>query len=192
MNLPPNMMPRSRVELILPTNQYSLGEQIKGQIKIFTTDAVDSTQTVVWLFCNEGVKKTHTYYTAYISTQSDYWDHADILRTYQTLFGPARFPPNFVGTYSFALTIPLVARETFYGIDQYLKWFLHPVIYQGNCPIIQTAPCEIIVVKQQSNPNAAVTKEIVKEVILIPCTYCNGLMPQASTFCPNCGARRKG
>jgi len=35
-------------------------------------------------------------------------------------------------------------------------------------------------------------KEIVREVVLIPCAYCGGLMPQTSTFCPNCGARRKG
>ena len=29
-----------------------------------------------------------------------------------------------------------------------------------------------------------------KEIIMIPCRYCGGLLPQASTFCPNCGARR--
>jgi len=39
-----------------------------------------------------------------------------------------------------------------------------------------------------------VTKEkeiIVKEVVMIPCSYCGGLMPQTATFCPHCGARRK-
>jgi hypothetical protein len=34
-------------------------------------------------------------------------------------------------------------------------------------------------------------KEIIKEVVLIPCKYCGGLMPQTSIFCPNCGAREK-
>jgi len=34
-------------------------------------------------------------------------------------------------------------------------------------------------------------REIIKEVVMIPCRYCGGLMPQASTFCPNCGARRQ-
>jgi len=32
---------------------------------------------------------------------------------------------------------------------------------------------------------------ITKEVVMIPCDYCGSLMPQTSTFCPNCGARRK-
>jgi exosome complex RNA-binding protein Csl4 len=37
-----------------------------------------------------------------------------------------------------------------------------------------------------------VKETITKEVVLIPCQYCGGLMPQTATFCPNCGARRKG
>ena len=37
-----------------------------------------------------------------------------------------------------------------------------------------------------------VSREVVtKEVVMIPCEYCKSLMPQTSTFCPNCGARRK-
>ena len=35
-------------------------------------------------------------------------------------------------------------------------------------------------------------KEIItKEIVMVSCDYCGGLMPQKSTFCPNCGARRK-
>lgn len=34
-------------------------------------------------------------------------------------------------------------------------------------------------------------KEIIKEVVMIPCPYCGSLMPQTSTYCPNCGAKRK-
>lgn len=32
---------------------------------------------------------------------------------------------------------------------------------------------------------------IVKEVVMVPCQYCGGLMPTTSTFCPSCGAPRK-
>jgi len=34
-------------------------------------------------------------------------------------------------------------------------------------------------------------REVIKEVVMVPCRYCGGLMPQASLFCPNCGAGRK-
>ena len=29
-----------------------------------------------------------------------------------------------------------------------------------------------------------------KEILMVPCQYCGGVMPQASTFCPNCKAKR--
>jgi hypothetical protein len=45
-----------------------------------------------------------------------------------------------------------------------------------------------------TSQHSVVTKEketIVKEVVMIPCKYCGGLMPQTSVYCPNCGAKRK-
>jgi len=39
----------------------------------------------------------------------------------------------------------------------------------------------------------AVQKEVItKEIVMIPCGYCGGLMVQTATFCSNCGAKRKG
>lgn len=32
---------------------------------------------------------------------------------------------------------------------------------------------------------------IIKEVVMVPCTYCGGLMPNTASFCPSCGAPRK-
>jgi hypothetical protein len=38
-----------------------------------------------------------------------------------------------------------------------------------------------------------IQKEVItKEIVMLPCGYCGGLMPQTSLFCPNCGAKRKG
>ena len=37
-----------------------------------------------------------------------------------------------------------------------------------------------------------IQKEVTtKEVVMLPCQYCDGLMPQTSLFCPNCGAQKK-
>jgi len=39
---------------------------------------------------------------------------------------------------------------------------------------------------------SSIQKEIItKEVVMASCEYCRALMPQTS-FCPECGARRKG
>lgn len=35
-------------------------------------------------------------------------------------------------------------------------------------------------------------KVIVREVVMLPCPYCGGFMPQTAIFCPHCGARKKG
>jgi hypothetical protein len=41
-------------------------------------------------------------------------------------------------------------------------------------------------------PAPVVQKEVItKEVVMIPCQYCGGLMLQTATFCSNCGAKRK-
>ena len=34
-------------------------------------------------------------------------------------------------------------------------------------------------------------KEIIKEVVMIPCRYCGSLMPQTALSCSNCGAGRR-
>ncbi len=32
---------------------------------------------------------------------------------------------------------------------------------------------------------------VIKEVVMVPCMYCQGLAPNTASFCPNCGAPRK-
>lgn len=46
--------------------------------------------------------------------------------------------------------------------------------------------------QQTPPPPMTMQKEtITKEIVMMPCNYCKGLMPQTSLFCPNCGAQRK-
>ncbi|MGD6808881.1 MAG: hypothetical protein ACQCN3_04205 [Candidatus Bathyarchaeia archaeon] len=33
-------------------------------------------------------------------------------------------------------------------------------------------------------------KEVVREVVVVPCKYCGTLFPQTAVFCPHCGAKR--
>jgi hypothetical protein len=47
---------------------------------------------------------------------------------------------------------------------------------------------EIQVIAPSVQP--AVQREVVRTVVMIPCKYCQGLMDQTLTVCPNCGAQR--
>lgn len=49
-----------------------------------------------------------------------------------------------------------------------------------------------MLMRQKEKAFASPTREVItREVVMISCPYCNGLMPQTSVFCPNCGASRK-
>jgi hypothetical protein len=49
-----------------------------------------------------------------------------------------------------------------------------------------------ISVREMPPPPPAPEREVItREVVMIKCEYCGGLMLQTSTFCPNCGARRQ-
>jgi rubrerythrin len=61
-------------------------------------------------------------------------------------------------------------------------------------------PFRDMILRQVQSVKQAVTaaqsvpaqKEVItREVVMLPCGYCGGLMIQTSTFCPNCGAKRK-
>jgi hypothetical protein len=87
----------------------------------------------------------------------------------------------------------VAAKETCYSVDRYVKWFLSSVFDVKGRPDLQLTTYEVMVERHEAPQATAapVVKEVVKEVVLIPCSYCGSLMPQSSVFCPNCGARRK-
>jgi hypothetical protein len=191
---PPSSIPiKARIDLTANEGKYALGEQLKGKVKIVSDEEFIVDQAVVCLNCHENIKKTRIYGNQYATNQTEYWDSAITYSTFFKLFGAATIPQGFCGSYEYLLNISPAAKETLYTIDHYVKWLFYATLQVRGRPNLQTINYEIQVVKPQINPSApAVMKEITREVVLIPCTYCSGLMPQTSIFCPNCGARRKG
>jgi hypothetical protein len=63
-------------------------------------------------------------------------------------------------------------------------------LFVGRKTVLENPPLPVTTPSPAQSP---VIKEttIVKEVVMVPCQYCGVLMPQTSTFCPNCGAQRK-
>ncbi len=191
---PPSKIPlKARVELSAQKSQYSLGEQIKGFVKITSAEEFLLNQAFVCLNCNEKIKKSRIWGDQYGTHQTEYWETAVTYGTSCKLFEYARIPQGFSGSYGYALNISAAAKETLYSIDHYVSWLLYAVLEAKDRPKIQTTTYEIQVVRPQiTQSSPTIMKEVQREVVLIPCTYCSGLMPQTSIFCPNCGARRKG
>jgi len=53
-----------------------------------------------------------------------------------------------------------------------------------------TGPTTEIQVTPASASPVVREKEILREIVMIPCKYCGALMPQTEIACPNCGAKR--
>jgi len=188
----PSGPPNAKIELTAQKTQYCLGEQISGTVKISSDEEFLVDQAVVCLACNESLKKIRVLGNQYGTSQTEYWDSGVIYSNVCKLFGAARIPQGFAATYPYALTISAAAMETLYSVDHFVKWFLNATIEVNGRPNIQTITYEIQVMRPQISQSApAIMKEVEREVVLIPCAYCSSLMPQAATFCPNCGARRK-
>ncbi len=45
--------------------------------------------------------------------------------------------------------------------------------------------------KKSDSQEEVKEKEVIKEIVMVPCQYCGSLIPQTSLFCNNCGAGRK-
>ncbi len=184
--------PKAKIELNVNKPQFFLGENLTGGIRISSDEEFDVTRAVVWLSCNENLKKTRVIGNQYGTQQVEYWDNGVIYTTSCVLFGSSRVPAGFEASYPFSLVVSCAAKETTYSVDHYVKWFLYAVLDVVGRPKVQTIGYEVQVGRPQVNQSSStVVKEVQREVVLIPCSYCSGLMPQTSVFCPNCGARRK-
>jgi len=187
--------PKVRIPFNLNKGEYYLGEEIKGEVWVISEEEFNASNLSMNLTCRESVKKTRTLTSQYggsvTQKQEQYWDSAVLWASTYSIFGAVRIPQGCNAKYPFAFKIPSVARETYHSVDNNINWLISSTLQVNGRPNIPAQTLEVLVAKQQPIPATQTTKEIIKEVVLIPCAYCGSLMPQTSIFCPYCGAKRK-
>jgi hypothetical protein len=159
---PPSSIPvKARVEIFADRAQYSLGEQIKGKIKITSEEEFLANQVTVCLTCNESIKKNRVTANQYGTFQSEYWDNAAIYRSSCKIFGAATIPQGFSASYTYTLDISLGARETLYSLDHNVKWMLFAIMESNGRPNVLTQSYEVQVSRPMVNQNSpTVMKEV--------------------------------
>ena len=91
--------------------------------------------------------------------------------------------------FPFSVNIPAAGRPTYKSIDAKVTWTIKGVIAVDGRPDATSGTVEVQVTQPSVTP-VVKEKEVIREVVMIPCKYCGALMPQIETVCPTCGARK--
>ncbi len=183
--------PEASVSLTIPKSTFELGEDLKGAIVVSSQEEFDATEVRAELRCTEKRKREKTEYDERQrrNVRRVYWDMATLHSANPKTSGTLHLTSGFNKTFPFSVNIPAGGRESFDSVDGGVTWSIKGVVAIDGRPDVTSETMELQVIRPAAAPT--VVKEVVKEVVMIPCEYCGTLFPQTVTSCPNCGASRK-
>jgi hypothetical protein len=182
-----------KVNLVLNLNKstYVLGENVEGELAISSSEDFDADDIRCELQCVESAKVLKPVYDATLKREvtREVWESATLYYAKPSLSGPIHISRGFTGKFPFSINIPVTVKPTLKSIDRKVTWSIKGVIAVKGRPDASSQTLEV----QVTQPSAAPIikeREVIREVVMIPCKYCGTLMPQTETVCPNCGAKR--
>jgi hypothetical protein len=185
--------PNAKISLQTNKTSYTLGENIEGTLAISSNEEFEAKEIRCEFQCVETAKKVVPQYDAVAKREvlRQVQESATLYSARPAFGGPLHVANGFSQTFPVNLNIPAGGRPTFHSIDSTVSWSLKGVIAIEGRPDIVSNTTEIQVSAPSASP-VIKEKEILREVVMIPCKYCGALMPQTETVCPNCGAKRTG
>ncbi|KON34169.1 hypothetical protein AC477_00690 [miscellaneous Crenarchaeota group-1 archaeon SG8-32-1] len=180
--------PKATVSLKTPIYHAELGEDLEGVITVVSQEEFDATEIRAELRCIEKQRKERWVYNKQLrrNIRQVYWDQATLHSSDPVASGQIHIVPGFKKDFPIVLSIPIAGRDSFDGMDANVTWFVKAVVAVDDRPDITSQTIEIQVIR-----TSAVSKTQEKEIVMVPCVYCECLMVQTSSFCPKCGAPRK-
>jgi hypothetical protein len=180
--------PKASVLLTLSEKTIDLGDDLQGTVAVSCEDEFDATEVRAEVRCIEKRRRERWVYDkkSRRKIRQVYWDIAILHSDNPRLGGQLHLVPNFKKTYPLNVNIPIGGRESFDGLDASIKWSIKGVVAIKGRPDVTSETIELQVIKASAR---SAPKE--KKVVMVPCEYCEGLMPQTTISCPNCGAPRK-
>jgi len=183
--------PKARISLRLDKDSTALGEDIEGALTITSEEEFDAVEIRCEIECTEEAQKTKRKYDEKLGREieEEVQETATLYSAKPTISGPLKITKGYSAAFPLAVNIPAGGRPTYKAIDRKVTWSIKGVIAVDGRPDVTTATTEIQVVQPSISP-VVKEKEVIREIVMIPCKYCGTLMPQTATVCPNCGARR--
>jgi hypothetical protein len=183
--------PSAKVSLQFSKYSFDLGENAEGTLTVSSDEEFDATEIRCEVQCVEDAKRVRYVHDPAVNRQvlKEVQESATLYSAKPAVSGPIHVTKGFSQAFPCKVNIPAGGRPTFKSIDSKVTWTIKGVIAVNDRPDV-TSPITEVQVTQPTAASIVKEKEIIREVVMIPCKYCGALMPQTDTACPNCGAKR--
>jgi len=174
---------------------YVLGENLNATLTISSREDFDSTEVRCEIACVERAKVLSWQYEPAIrrNVLKEVQESRVLFTAKPVLAGAAHFINGENRSFPLSINIPAGGRPTYQAVERGVTWTVKGVIAVDGRPDATSHELEIQVVQPTAQPVIAgqpIVKEVVREVVKIPCRYCATLFDQLETTCPTCGAKR--
>ncbi len=182
--------PEATVRLELASYCVCSGENLQGALKVSSREDFETTEVRCEILCTQQAKVLKQVYDVNLKTSIPkiVEESAIICNMKPSLSGPAHFTNGENRDFQVNIAIPAGAPQTCSGLDRRVSWTIKGVLAVDGRPDCTSQTNEIQVTAPTSQPT--IQREVIRTVVMIPCKYCQGLMDQTLTACPNCGAKR--
>jgi hypothetical protein len=183
--------PEATVSLKFNKNNFVAGENVEGALTVSSRDEFDATEVRCEIQCVEEARKMKRIYEERIHHEIDkeFWESASLFAAKPMLSGSMHLTNGFTKDFPFSANIPVSGPASCRSLDRKVTWSVKGVIAVDGRPDVTSRIMEIQVAPPSASPVIR-EREVIREVVMIPCKYCQGLMPQTATACPHCGAQR--
>lgn len=185
--------PEASLQLKLNAYSVALGENLEGSVTVSSREDFDATEVRCEMSCVEQARVIRQYYDPQLRrTLPREVDESSVLFSARpVLSGPTHLANGETRDFQLSVNIPAGGRATVQGIKQSVTWTIKAVVAVDGRPDVVSKIQALQVVQPSAQP-VIKEKEVVRQVVMIPCKYCGMLMDQLVTVCPNCGAKRTG
>ena len=183
--------PKARISLQLNKTSFGLGEDAEASLAVASDEEFDAKEIRCEIQCIEDARRTKYVFDSAVKRNvlKEFRESSTLYSAKPLANGLIHLTAGFSQTFPCKINIPAGGRPTFKSLDSNVTWTVKGVIAVEGRPDMTSSTSEI-----QVTPASAASvikeKEIIREVVMIPCKYCGSLMPQTETACPNCGAKR--
>jgi hypothetical protein len=185
--------PEASLQLKLGAYSVALGENLEGTVTVSSREDFDATEVRCEMSCVEQARVIRQYYDPQLrrTLPREVEESSVLFSARPVLSGPTHLANGETRDFTLSANIPAGGRATVQGINQSVTWTIKGVVAVDGRPDV-VSKIQVLQVIQPSAQPVVKEKEVVRQVVMIPCKYCGMLMDQLVTVCPNCGAKRTG